>query len=115
MDEQLGILVGRTAREARLRLGLTQAEVAALVDMHPMVYSRVERGKMVPGSGTLKRLSLALGISADELLGLSRPDKKTRRGAEKEPPLLRRLTTLARDLDEEQLEALVTVAKAMSR
>jgi transcriptional regulator with XRE-family HTH domain len=115
MDEQLGIMVGKAAREARARLGLTQAEVAAMVDMHPMVYSRVERGKMVPSGTTLRRLSMALRVSTDELLGLSRPDKQTRQGAQKEPPLLRRLVTLARELDEDQLEALVTMARALSR
>lgn len=107
--------MGKAAREARARLGLTQAEVAAMVDMHPMVYSRVERGKMLPSTGMLRRLSMALRISTDELLGLARPDKEARRGEQKEPPLLRRLVTLARELDEEKLEALVVMARALSR
>ncbi|HZI13762.1 MAG TPA: helix-turn-helix transcriptional regulator [Myxococcus sp.] len=115
MDEQLGRLVGKAAQEARARLGLTQAEVAAMVEMHPMVYSRVERGKMVPSTGMLRRLSMALRTPTDELLGLARPDKQARRGAQKEPPLLRRLVTLARELDEEQLKALVTMARVLTR
>lgn len=115
MDEQLGTMVGKAAREARARLGLTQVEVAALVDMHPMVYSRVERGKMVPSAGMLRRLSMVLRVSTDELLGLARPGKEERRDLEKEPPLLRRLVTLARELDEPKLEALVTMARALAR
>ncbi|ABF87553.1 DNA-binding protein [Myxococcus xanthus DK 1622] len=115
MDEQLGMMVGKAAREARARLGLTQVEVAALVDMHPMVYSRVERGKMVPSAGMLRRLSMVLRISTDELLGLARPGKDERRELEKEPPLLRRLVTLARELDDVKLEALVTMARALTR
>lgn len=115
MDEQLGMMVGKAMREARARLGLTQVEVAAMVDMHPMVYSRVERGKMVPSTGMMRRLSMALRTPTDELLGLARPDKEARSSARKEPPLLRRLVTLARELDEEQLEALVVMARALSR
>jgi transcriptional regulator with XRE-family HTH domain len=112
MDEKLAKTVGRAASAARARLGLTQAEVAALVDLHPMVYSRLERGMMLPSAATLRRLSMALRVSCDELLGLSRPDDEARHAAEKEPPLLRRLMTLARALSEKQLEALVTVARA---
>ncbi len=107
--------VGKAAREARARLGLTQAEVAAMVDMNPMVYSRVERGKRVPSTGMPRRLSRALRISTDALLGLSRPDKEARRNEQKAPPLLRRWVTRARELDEEKLEALVTMARVLSR
>ncbi|RKG72844.1 helix-turn-helix domain-containing protein [Corallococcus terminator] len=115
MDEQLGKKVGKAAREARARLGLTQAEIAATVGMNSMVYSRVERGKMVPSATMLCKLSMALRVTTDELLGLARPDTEARREAQKEPPALRRLVTLARELDEEKQEALVAMARALSR
>ncbi|RKG91687.1 XRE family transcriptional regulator [Corallococcus praedator] len=115
MDEQLGKKVGKAAREARARLGLTQAEVAATVGMNSMVYSRVERGKMVPSATMLCKLSMALRVSSDELLGLARTETEARREAQKEPPALRRLVTLARELEEEKLDALVAMARALSR
>ena len=115
MDEALGKTFGDAVRAARARLGLTQVEVAELLDMHPMVYSRMERGKALPRMGTLRKLAMVLRTSTDELMGLSRPPGKARRGAEKESPHLRRLVTLARELDEEKLKALVTMASALSR
>jgi transcriptional regulator with XRE-family HTH domain len=116
MDEALGKTFGDAVRAARARLGLTQVEVATLLDMHPMVYSRMERGKALPRLGTLRKLAGVLRSSTDELLGLARPGK-TARGAKqrREPPLLRRLVTLARELDEEKLKALVVMASALSK
>ncbi|AEI67878.1 transcriptional regulator [Corallococcus macrosporus DSM 14697] len=99
-------------REARARLGLTQVEVAALLDMHPMVYSRMERGKMLPRVSTLRRVAMVLRTSTDELLGLAR---ESRAGAKKPSSLQRRLMTLAETLDDEKLKALVVMASALSR
>jgi transcriptional regulator with XRE-family HTH domain len=70
MDEKLQRLLGDAARAARLRLGLTQAEMAAKVDLGSSVYGRVERGTMMPSVPTLRRMCVALGISADVLLSL---------------------------------------------
>lgn len=111
MDEELGATFGKALREARARRGLTQAEVAALLDLHPMVYSRMERGKMLPRVSTLRKVAMALRTSTDELLGLAR---EAHPGA-KEAPLLRRLMTLSEALDEEKLKALVIMAGALGR
>jgi transcriptional regulator with XRE-family HTH domain len=112
MDEELGATFGRALREARARRGLTQAEVAVLLDIHPMVYSRMERGKMLPRVSSLRRVAMVLRTSTDELLGLAR---EARSGAKKESPLLRRLMTLSEDLDEEKLKALVVMASALGQ
>ncbi|WP_257460530.1 helix-turn-helix domain-containing protein [Archangium lipolyticum] len=71
MDEKLQRLMGAAARAARLRLGLTQAEVAAKVGLRSSVYGRVERGHMTPSVPTLRRLCETLGISSDALLSLA--------------------------------------------
>ncbi|HEX8822225.1 MAG TPA: helix-turn-helix transcriptional regulator [Archangium sp.] len=71
MDEKLRHALGEAARAARLRLGLTQAEVAKKVRLKPGVYGRVERGAMVPSVPTLRRICEALGLSSDVLLSLS--------------------------------------------
>ncbi|HEX8823239.1 MAG TPA: helix-turn-helix transcriptional regulator [Archangium sp.] len=72
--EQLQQSLGETARSARERLGLTQAQVAHQAGIAPNVYGRIERGGMMPAVPTLRKLALTLGISADALLALSRED-----------------------------------------
>ncbi|WP_257455608.1 helix-turn-helix transcriptional regulator [Archangium lipolyticum] len=71
MDEKQRHAMGESARAARLRLGLTQAEVAKKIRLKSGVYGRVERGMMVPSVPTLRRICETLGISSDVLLSLS--------------------------------------------
>ena len=70
MDEELQRTLGEVAREARERLGLTQAQVAKKVGLVPGVYGRIERGDMMPSVPSLRRICLVLGISSDALLNL---------------------------------------------
>ncbi|HSP80714.1 MAG TPA: helix-turn-helix transcriptional regulator [Myxococcaceae bacterium] len=72
--EQLQKSLGERARAARERLGLTQAQVARQVGIAPNVYGRIERGGMMPAVPTLRKLTLALGMSADVLLAVERAD-----------------------------------------
>ncbi|WP_216623551.1 helix-turn-helix transcriptional regulator, partial [Corallococcus exercitus] len=71
MERKLAVSVGAAARAARLRAGLTQADVADRVGIASEVYGRLERGKMMPSVPTLFRLCLALQLSADASLGLA--------------------------------------------
>jgi transcriptional regulator with XRE-family HTH domain len=118
-NEELARKIGEAAREARGRAGLTQVEVAALVGITPMVYSRLERGKLMPSVPTLRRLSSALHISADALLGLSgqgaAPEPATSRKQDTGSSSLRRLLTLVLRMDEKQLQALIGMAGALLR
>jgi len=63
MSGSLAENIGTVARAARGQLGLTQAEVAQRVELARLVYSRLERGKMLPSVPTLVRLCLALQLS----------------------------------------------------
>lgn len=63
--------LGRLAREARDRKGLTQLQVAELLGINPNLYGNIERGMMVPALMTLRRLAMVLDLSADQLLALS--------------------------------------------
>ncbi|HYO70979.1 MAG TPA: helix-turn-helix transcriptional regulator [Archangium sp.] len=72
--EKLQLSLGETARAARERLGLTQAQVAQQMGLAPNVYGRIERGGMMPAVPTLRKLALTLAISADALLALSRKE-----------------------------------------
>lgn len=115
MSDELGMSIGATARAAREAMGLTQAQVAELVGLVPLVYSRLERGKMLPSVPTLLRICEALDISADEALGRLATGNRGKKGREEASVSLRRLITLGRKLDEKQLEALVHVAQVMRR
>ena len=111
MNEELAITVGMVARAARERQGLTQGDVASQVGIAMEVYSRMERGRVLPSSTTLRRLSMVLRIRADTLLGLDGPalpdEARTVALADREedPPSLRRLVRVLRPLDEEDLRA----------
>ena len=54
VDHKLAVLLGGAAREARQRLGLTQGDVAERMGMAMEVYSRMERGKVLPSVSTLR-------------------------------------------------------------
>jgi transcriptional regulator with XRE-family HTH domain len=119
-NEELGVIIGAAARTAREQLGLTQAEVAERVDLVHAVYSRLERGKMLPSVPSLYRLCQELRISPELLLGLTPGPGSRKKGARSQPPEentpeLRRLLHLARKLDAEKLDALLHVATALSR
>ncbi|MFL5356276.1 multiprotein-bridging factor 1 family protein [Archangium sp.] len=86
MDEKLQRLLGEAARAARLRLGLTQAEVAKKVRLKSGVYGRVERGMMMPSVPTLRRMCETLGISSDVLLSLGAQAHAATVPAETPPP-----------------------------
>lgn len=61
-------IVGGTLRAARLRAGLKQTEVAHLINISPVVYSRMERGRVLPSLPTLYRLCAALRTTPNEVL-----------------------------------------------
>ena len=117
---QLAVYVGKVAREARNRIGLTQEEVAERVGVATEVYGRVERGHMLPSVPTLMRLSRALSLDANELLGFTteRPPSwlvPQEAPPSDEPVALRRLVRVARRLSPRQLTLLGAMATALSR
>ena len=117
VDHKLAVLLGGAAREARQRLGLTQGDVAERMGLAMEVYSRMERGKMLPRAQTLRRLCDVLQVSADTLLGVGKsgaPVPLTPRKATREDPLeLRRMTRKLRDLEPAQLRAVSRVVNAV--
>lgn len=75
MDKELAKSIGAAAREARRSLELTQEDAAERVGVSAEFYARIERGNALPSVPTFARISSALGVSADTLLGLRRsPD-----------------------------------------
>lgn len=69
--DNLPATLGFALRRARERVGLTPAEIAGLVHVSPADYERFEHGEELPRLQTFCLLSVVLGTSMDELLGLS--------------------------------------------
>ena len=117
---KLAANVGELAREARVRSGLTQADVAERVGLATEVYGRLERGRMLPSVPSLRRLCIALRMPSDSLLGLNTDEVPTW-AAESAPaeyeevPELRRLMRTLRKLDGAQLKLIGLVAAALQK
>lgn len=74
MNEKEFTLSGRRIREARLRLGLSQEELAVKLQLlglqvGQMAVSRMETGKRIIPDFELPVLAQALGVTTDWLLG----------------------------------------------
>jgi len=117
IPEELMKVVGQTAREARERLDMNQAEVARAAGISPVVYGRIERGMMLPAVPTLRKIATALGISADVLLGIS-PREVARTMSEPAPevplrPELRKLVRTLRAWPDEKVRFLARMARLL--
>lgn len=67
-DQRLAKRLGERVREHRLRLPATQEEVAEMVGLSAQVYSRLERGGVLPSVPTLLRLCASLQAKPNDLL-----------------------------------------------
>ncbi len=70
INRELGEKI-RTVRKAR---GYTREALAERIDVSSRFLAEIEAGKVGASLITVKRICLALGVSADYLLGLSAPD-----------------------------------------
>jgi len=68
MYEGFAAQLGESIRAARHLAGLSREEVAEAVGLPTRLYSRVERGKLLPSVWVLAQLSATLGTRASELL-----------------------------------------------
>ena len=119
---KLAANVGQVAREARVRAGLTQADVAERVGLATEVYGRLERGRMLPSVPSLRRLCIALRMPSDTFLGLNTGEVATWVAEAAPPevdleesPELRRLMRTLRKLDASQLKLIGLVASALQK
>ena len=65
-----GRRLANTLKEARTRLGLTQAELAARVEVSRKTINTVENGVFIPSTVLALRLAEALGVRVEELFFL---------------------------------------------
>jgi transcriptional regulator with XRE-family HTH domain len=114
MRQRFANELGAAAREARGQRGLTQAEVAERIGIAMEVYGRIERGVLLPSLPTFLGMCRVLEADPRVLLGLVSPDSSPGpQQTTEDPPHVRRLTRLARELDEDEVIALQGVAKVM--
>jgi DNA-binding XRE family transcriptional regulator len=105
-------------RAARMRVGLTQAEIAASVGITPEVFGRMERGKVLPSVPTLFRLCVALRSGPHELMGFASVASLPRAARLEVPPELadtpetRRLLRLMGRLQGLQLKLILRLVLA---
>lgn len=112
-------MFARRLRAARKAQGLTQAELAERAGLAVEVCGRLERGAVVPRSDTVVRLSLALAVSTDSLLGgADEPVPRSAREPEAaydDPPELRRLVRRLRGESPRTLRLLDALVSSMRR
>ena len=82
--------LGRRLARLRKEQGLTQIELGTKTDLSQVLISDYERGRLQPSPDTLIKMANALGVTADELLGLkgkpasgNKPSLKTLRRLKK--------------------------------
>ena len=62
--------VGNKVKNLRVNLGMTQAELAELVGIARVSIISIETGRFIPTIETALRISLALGLPADQIFWL---------------------------------------------
>lgn len=65
--------IGQNMRRLRKRLKLTQAQAAAKIIVHQQVWSKWEKGTVVPNPGNLLKIVNLFNVSLDVLFGLEEP------------------------------------------
>ena len=60
--------LGRRIKEARAKAGVSQCQLAEMIDMSDNHMSDIERGLYDPHVEAIRRISVALDVSADSLL-----------------------------------------------
>ena len=68
MKNNLKKLIGKRVREARKNKGLTQDDLAALIDKTVETISNIERGVKLPGLATLEDIRKVLGVKLSDLV-----------------------------------------------
>jgi transcriptional regulator with XRE-family HTH domain len=95
----------RTIRKCR---GLTQEDLAAMIDRSVDAVSNIERGTSLAGYDTLERLAEGLGVPLAEFFSDSEP------GAPRRTKAMQRLIDAARMLDDGDLDKAATIIEVLA-
>lgn len=58
---------GNIFKEARLKIGLTQHELAEKAGIHPNTYAKIERNEQEPAFDTVKKLANVLKLKLEDI------------------------------------------------
>lgn len=100
--------IGLRVKAIRKARGLTQEQLAELLDRSVDAVSLLERGQVLPSFETLERLAERLGVPLKDLVDVE-PDPDPVKSA-----LLIELAEVARRLDRPSLEVALTQIKALA-
>lgn len=67
-DQKSRIEFGEKLKQAREKKGMSQAQVANLVETHPNYYARIERGNANPSLDILLKIAKVLDIKSSSML-----------------------------------------------
>ena len=62
--------IGKEIKKARVEKGLKQKDLQAMTGLSQKHLSQIENDAVDPGASVLRKIALALGVSADTLLGI---------------------------------------------
>lgn len=103
------IELSKTLRRVREAKGLSQKELAGLIDMAQAQYSRIESGKTDPSFSTVVKIVKALGLNLSELFNADEIFNQTN---SYDKTLMEKLRLLDL-LDEDEKKAIYTLIDAL--
>jgi len=102
--------LGNKIIELRKQKGLSQGELASLLNIHQSMVTRWEKDKVQPRPESLNKLGEIFGISLDELSLIAKPKVAM---AQMQDPKLSELLSQLYKLNPKDLDALKSVIEAM--
>ena len=66
-NADISIQLGKNIADARKSVGMTQAQLAELVDLETLSISRIERGSVAPSIATLNRIADVINVPISSL------------------------------------------------
>jgi transcriptional regulator with XRE-family HTH domain len=109
--ETIEKLIGKKVKDARVRLGLSQSDLAKNAKTSLTTINRLEKGHQFPHLATLREVAKVLGISENDILDTRPPASE----AISKAGLLTEIYTLAPSLQEDQLKEILTKIRSYSK
>ncbi|PHR60689.1 MAG: hypothetical protein COA43_05980 [Robiginitomaculum sp.] len=103
--------IGRRVKAIRKQKGLTQAQLAELIDRSEDALSQIERGLNFPHVSTIERISIKLGVPLETFFDSIEGDESTPKRA----GLQARLTALTNELDDAGLALAAEIIESIQK
>ena len=107
-SENIYLVISKRIKEERIKLNLTQEELAEKIGMSYKYLSNIERGVDKPSLDLLIRLSEELRIS---VLKLFIDEKNKSKNDDKKDAFVRQVQYLSSDLTEKQQKEIISIIK----